>query len=198
MRITNITATNLQDDIIGPLTIEEKKQVSERMKSEQYLNILAVYTSSIFQDFENFLRTEIDLVEDVVRLALDKYDSNFITYELTPGIYNFKDLSEALFTFLQLEDPASSSENVIEIDDFTMKTQLVVKSGFKAITFDEKLFFSTVLGFTSGWNYKHYKKYISQKFINLSTTNKIHLKCVMFLMAVFSMEYESQYFLVLF
>ena len=38
-------------------------------------------------------------------------------------------------------------------------------------------FFSTILGFTAGWDYKHYNQYLSQKFVNLSSTNKIHLKC---------------------
>ena len=37
-------------------------------------------------------------------------------------------------------------------------------------------FFTTMLGFTPGWDYKHYNKYISQKIVNLSTTNKINLK----------------------
>ena len=54
---------------------------------------------------------------------------------------------------------------------------MVVKSGITAIKFDEKSFFNTVLGFTSDWDYKHYNEYISQKIVNLSTTNKIHLKC---------------------
>ena len=38
-------------------------------------------------------------------------------------------------------------------------------------------FFSTVLGFTSGWDCKHYNKYISQKIVILGSTNKILLKC---------------------
>ena len=38
-------------------------------------------------------------------------------------------------------------------------------------------FFSTILGFTQGGDYKHYNKYISEKIVNLSNTNKIHLKC---------------------
>ena len=54
---------------------------------------------------------------------------------------------------------------------------MVVKSEIIAIGFEEKWFFSTVLGFTSGWHYKHYNKYISQKNLNLGSTNKIHLKC---------------------
>ena len=38
-------------------------------------------------------------------------------------------------------------------------------------------FFSTILGFQPHWDYKHYNKHISQKTVNLSSTNKIHLKC---------------------
>ena len=41
-------------------------------------------------------------------------------------------------------------------------------------------FFCIVLGFTPGWDYKHYIEYISQKIVNLNTTNKIHLKCDVF------------------
>ena len=65
----------------------------------------------------------------------------------------------------------------IEYDDITMKTKLVVKFGSIVIRFDGKSFFSTVLGFSPGWDYKHYNEYISQKILNLGSTNKIHLKC---------------------
>ena len=99
--IEDITAEDLQDDILGPIIIEEyKKQVTKRMNDEQYMNILARYTSSVFQDFESFLRTQIDLIEDDVKLVLDEYNSSFITYELEPGIYIFKDISEALLNIL--------------------------------------------------------------------------------------------------
>ena len=53
--IEDITAEDLQDDIIGPIIIEEyKEQVTKRMNDEQYMNILAIYTRSVFQDFESF------------------------------------------------------------------------------------------------------------------------------------------------
>ena len=176
--IEDITAEDLQDDIIGPIIIEEyEEQVTKRMNDEQYVNILAFYTRSVFQDFESFLRTQIDLIEDDAKLVLDEYNSSFITYELQPGIYTFKDISEALFNILQSEYPVPSNTIVIEFDDITRKTKLVVNSGIIAIRFDEKSFFSTILGFTPGWDYKHYNKYISQKIVNLSNTNKIHLKC---------------------
>ena len=147
------------------------------MNDEQYMNILAIYTRSIFQDFESFLRTQIDLIEDDIKLVLDEYNSSFITYELQPGIYTFKDISEALFNIIQFEYPGPSNGIVIEFDDVTMKSKLVVKEGIIAIRFDEKSSFCTILGFTTGWDYKHYNKYVSQKIVNLSYTNKIHLKC---------------------
>ena len=134
-----------------------------------------MYIDSIFQDFESFLRTEVDLIEDF-RLVLDEYISSFITYELEPGLYIFKDLSKALFKVLQPEYELFNNSVQIEVDGITMKTKLVVRPGIIAIRLDEKSFFNTVLGFTPGWDCKHYNEYISQKVVNLSTTNKIHLK----------------------
>ena len=71
------------------------------------------------------------------------------------------------------------NSNVIDIEygDISMKTRLVVRSGITAIRLDKQSFFSTVLGFTPGCDYKHYNEYISQKILNLGSTNIIHLKC---------------------
>ena len=178
MDIGDITAADLQDEIIGPINIEEyREQVTKRMNDEQYMNILAIYIRSVFQDFESFLRTQIDLIEDDIKLVLDEYSSSFITYEISPGIYTFKDVSEALFNILQIEYPGPSNVIDIEYDDITMKTKLVVRYGIIAIRFDERSVFNTVLGFTPGWDYKQYNKYTRQKILNLGGTNKIHLKC---------------------
>ena len=176
--ISDITDEDLQDDIIAPFIIEEyKKQVTKRKEDGGYMNILARYTNSVFQDFESFLRTQIDLVESDIKLVLDEYNSSFVTYDIDPGIYTYKDLSEVLFNILQHEYPSSDSEILIRLDDITRKTKLVVRPGIIAIRFDEKSFFSTILGFNHGWDYKHYNQYISQKIVNLSNTSKIHLKC---------------------
>ena len=139
--IEDITAEDLQDEIIGPIIIKEyNEQVTKRMNDAQYVNILAIYTSSVFQDFESFLRTQIDLVEDDIKLVLHEYNSSFITYELEPGIYSYKDISEALFYILQSKYLISSNTIVIEFDDITRKTKLVVKEGIIAIRYDEKSF----------------------------------------------------------
>ena len=149
--IEDITAEDLEDEIIGPIIIEEyKEQVTKRMNDEQYMNILAIYTSSVFQDSESFLRSQIDLVEDDIKLVLDEYISNFITYDLEPGIYSYRDIVEAVFYILQTDYPQSNSEFLIRLDGITRKTKLVVRPGIIAIRFDEKSFFSTILGFTPG------------------------------------------------
>ena len=58
-----------------------------------------------------------------------------------------------------------------------MKTKLAVRPGNIAIRFDEKSFFSTVLGFTSGGDYKQYIENTSQKNSDLGSTDKLQLKC---------------------
>ena len=85
--VSDVTPTDLQNEIIARNLIKEyREQVTKRMKDDKYMLILAMYIDSIFQDFENFLRTEIDLVEDDIRLVLDEYNSSFITYGLEPAI----------------------------------------------------------------------------------------------------------------
>ena len=80
--ISDITAADLQDDIIGPIIIDEcREQVLKRMEDDGYMDILSGYPRSVFQNFESYLRTEIDLIEDDIRLFLDKYNSSFVTYE---------------------------------------------------------------------------------------------------------------------
>ena len=75
MDISDITAADLQDDIIGPnINKVFREQVTKRMKDDKYMLILAMYIDSVFQDFESFFRTEIDLVEDDIQLVLDEFN----------------------------------------------------------------------------------------------------------------------------
>ena len=53
--ISEITATDLQDEIIAPNFFKEyREQVTKIMKDDKYMLILSMYVDSIFQDFENF------------------------------------------------------------------------------------------------------------------------------------------------
>ena len=42
------------------------------MKNDETMKNLGFYFSSIIQDFENYLRTEVDCIEDDIRLVLDE------------------------------------------------------------------------------------------------------------------------------
>ena len=80
MDTSNITATDLQDEIISPINNEENSElVSKTMKDDKYMKISAGYTRSVIHDFESYPRTEIDLVEDDIRLVLDENNSSFVS-----------------------------------------------------------------------------------------------------------------------
>ena len=113
-------------------------------------------------------------------MVLNEYNSNFITYEISPVIYTFKVNSEVFLSFPQSEYEGYYNAIDIELKNIIMKTKIVVRPDIISIRFDEKSFFSTVLGFTPGSDYKHYNEYISQKIVYLRSTNKIHLKCDVF------------------
>ena len=112
----------LGDETIEPIIIEEHiKTYQEKNCAKPLIKLIHRYQILIFQDFESFLRTEVDLVEDDIRLNLDENNSSFITYENTPGNHTFKDVSEVLFNILQPEYPGFSNVIASELDDFTMK-----------------------------------------------------------------------------
>ena len=68
------------------------------------------------------MRLVIGLDEKDIQLILKEYNSHFITYELTPGIYTIKDISDAIQTF-------SGHEGTIQLeyDDISMRATIVLK-----------------------------------------------------------------------
>ena len=162
MDISDITAVDLLDEIIAPNFNEEYgEQVTKRMEDGGYVDIISGHSRSIFQDFESYLRTEVDLVEHDIKLVLDEYNYSFITYELESGIYFFKVISEALLKILQPKFDGYPIAIDIEFNDITKKTNLDVRAGIRAIRFDENSFFSTIPAFTPHWDYKHCNKHVS-------------------------------------
>ena len=137
------------------------------------MRFLAVYVDSMFQDFGSFFRTQVDLVQDDIRLVLDEYNSSFITYEWEPGIYTFKDNSDVVSNILQSKYPGPSNVNIIEFDDISKKTKLV---GRNRIIVKKNRFLksSSVTNFIGIIN--TIINTLARK-LNLSATNKIHLKC---------------------
>ena len=152
--ISHITREHLEDEIIGPRIIDEILKLShEKKNSDGYMIILLGYSTSLFRGFESYLRIVVGLDEEDVQLILEEYNSHFITYELTPGIYTIQDISNAIHTF------SGHSEIIqIEYDNISMKTKFILKFknnryafGLGTLRFDERSFldfirFYTILG----------------------------------------------------
>ena len=58
------------------------------------------YARSPFRDIESHLRIVVGLDEDDSQLILKQYNSNFVTYEISPGIYTINDFAEAVYTMV--------------------------------------------------------------------------------------------------
>ena len=72
MGISDFTTQDLLDETIGPILIEEhRKAYQEKNRANPLIKLLHRHKSSIFQDFESFLRTQVDMAEDDIRLLLD-------------------------------------------------------------------------------------------------------------------------------
>ena len=123
LNIPHITTEHLDDEILGPRIIDEYIKLSIEEKNRDGCMILLLgYTASPFRDFESYLRLLIGLDEEGIQLILKEYNSHFITYELTPGIYTIQDVSEAIKTF-------SGHQGTIQLeyDDISMRTTIVLK-----------------------------------------------------------------------
>ena len=55
------------------------------------------YAQSPFLGFESYLRIFVSLDEDDIQLILKQYVSYFITYEIDPGVYTIKDISDVVY-----------------------------------------------------------------------------------------------------
>ena len=178
--IPHITREHLLDDETASRIIDEYHKLSqEKKKCDGYTILLLNFSKSQFRDFESYLRIRVDLDEKDIQLILKEYNSHFITYELSPGIYTIQDISDAVHTF-------SGHSDIIEIeyDDISMKTKIILKYndwrenfGLGTLRFDKKCFFHTLLGHDPYFDYKVPGDYTSDKILNLNTTNKTHLKC---------------------
>ena len=189
LNIPHITNEHLDDEILGPRIIDEfiKLSIEERDR-DGYMILLLGYSASPFRDFESYLRPVIGLDERDIQLILKEYNSPFITYELTTGIYTIQDISEAIQTFSGHQQTIQ-----LEYDDISMRATIVSKfkneknmSALGTLRFDKQSFFHTLLGFSPYWDYKPSNSnhvlipgvYPSDKIIlNLNTIDKIHLKC---------------------
>ena len=123
------------------------------------------------------MRFSYDEIMDILDL---KYIPTKRTgYSLNPGIYEVIDLNNTLKHIL----PDNVKVN-ITIDDIRLKSNLKIN---QTLIFTERSFFYTILGFTQSRSYplndidSHYQliagSYKSDKPINITGIDKLHLKC---------------------
>ena len=95
--LSNITPEDLEHKTRGPDIVKAYRELSiEKCQTDGCYFLLRNYTQSLFRDFESYLKILTSLNEDDFQLLFKQYNSKFITYEISPGIYTFEDISEVL------------------------------------------------------------------------------------------------------
>ena len=146
----------------------QRNEIIEELKKAKYKDL---------RDLVYRMQLIYDEIIDVLDL---KYIPTKRTgYSLNPGIYEVDDLNNTLKQIL----PDNVKVN-ITIDDFRLKSNLKIN---QTLIFTEKSFFYTILGFTQSRSYPlddidgFYQiiagSYKSDKPINITGIDKIHLKC---------------------
>ena len=146
----------------------QKNEIIKELKEAKYKDI---------RDLVHRMRLSYDEIMDIIDL---KYISTKrVGYSLTPNIYNVVDLNNALKDIL----PDNIKINVT-IDERKYKTDLKIN---QTIIFTNKSFFYTILGFTQSHSYPlddiegFYQlipgSYMSDRPINITGIDKVHLKC---------------------
>ena len=173
------------------LHVEEVKKRGNKIKIADKENILSDFDNQKNEIIEELKNAKYNDLEDLVyrmRLSYNEImnilDLNYIPtkrtgYSLNPGIYEVIDLNNTLKYIL----PDVVKVN-ITIDDIRLKSNLKIN---QTLIFTEKSFFYTILGFTQSRSYPlddidgFYQiiagSHKSDKPINITGIDKIHLKC---------------------
>ena len=173
------------------LHVDEVRKRGNKIKKGDNEYKLSDFDNQKHEILEELKKVKYNDLEDLVyrmRLSYDEImdilDLNYIPtkrtgYSLNPGIYEVVDLNNTLKHIL----PDNVKVN-ITIDDIRLKSNLKIN---QTLLFTEKSFFYTILGFTQSRSYPlddidgFYQliagSYKSDKPINLTGIDKIHLKC---------------------
>ena len=147
---------------------DQKNEIIEELKNAKYNDL---------EDLVYRMRLSYDEIMDI--LDLNYIPTKRTGYSLNPGIYEVIDLNNTLKYIL----PDVVKVN-ITIDDIRLKSNLKIN---QTLRFTEKSFFYTILGFTQSYSYPlddidgFYQliagSYKSDRPINITGINKVHLKC---------------------
>ena len=146
----------------------QKNGIIEELKNAKYNDL---------EDLVYRMRLSYDEIMNILNLKY--FPTKRTVYSLNPGIYEVVDLNNTLNHIL----PDNVKVN-IAIDDIRLKSNLKIN---QTLIFTERSFFYTILAFTQSRSYplddinSHYQiiagSYKSDKSINITGIDKIHLKC---------------------
>ena len=173
------------------LHVEEVKKRGNKIKIADKEYKLSDFDNQKYEIIEELKNVKYNDLEDLVyrmRLSYDEImdilDLKYIPtkrtgYSLNPGIYEIVDLNNTLKYILPDNVKVS-----VTIDEIRLKSNLKIN---QTLIFTEKSFFYTILGFTQSRSYplddidSHYQiiagSYKSDKPINITGIDKVHLKC---------------------
>ena len=173
------------------LHVEEVRKRGNKIKIGDSEYKLSDFDTQKIEILEELKKVKYNDLEDLVyrmRLSYDEIidilDLKYIFtkrtgYSLNPGIYEVVDLNNTLKYILP-----DNVEVSFTIDDIRLKSNLKTN---QTLIFTEKSFFYTILGFTRSQSYPlddiegFYQliagSYKSERPINISRIDKIHLKC---------------------
>ena len=147
---------------------DQKNEIIEELKNANYNDL---------EDLVYRMRLSYDEIMDI--LDLRYIPTKRTGYSLDPGIYEVIDSNNTLKHIL-----SDSVKVNITIDDIRLKSNLKIN---QTLIFTERSFFYTILDFTQSRSYplddidSHYQiiagSYKSDKPINITGIDKIHLKC---------------------
>ena len=173
------------------LHVEEVRKRGNIIKIADNEYKLSDFDNQKFEILEELKKDKYNDLEDLVyrmRLSYDEImeilDLKYIPtkrtgYTLNPGIYEIVDLNNTLKYILP-----DNVKLTVSIDDIRLKSNLKIN---QTLIFTEKSFFYTILGYTQSRSYPledidgHYQiiagSYTSDRPINITGIDKIHLKC---------------------
>ena len=184
--VSDISPKQLQHERTRPRNIEAYQKLSpEKRETDAYIALIMGHARSPFREYESYLGILVGLFEDDIQLISKQYNSNFNGYEKSNGIYSIKCISDVFYTM-------GVHEGILQIkkNDTGLKKTHFNPFWWKIwyVKVYSEVFLQQSIKIGSFWDYKPTNAsdsdtpsvYTSEKIINSSTLEEIHLKCDVF------------------
>ena len=136
MSISGNTHYHLQHEKLGTCNIEAYKKIrSEKPSTDGFIKLLMSYDTSPFRDFDSYLINVVGLNEDNLQLVLKQNNPNFVTYQISPGIYTNIDFSDVVYTVGDHDGTLNIEHDINRIINLPMQFVLIAQADTLLIKF---------------------------------------------------------------